>query len=32
LHKKFADGSVNAEGGDAVLTPLPAHQPAQAEK
>jgi DNA-binding NarL/FixJ family response regulator len=32
LHKKFSDGSVNAEGGDAVLTPLPAHQPAQAEK
>src|SRR5580693_1965761 len=27
LHKKFSDGAINAEGGDAVLTPLPAHQP-----
>src|SRR6476469_1170312 len=32
LHKKFADGSVNAEGGDAVLAPMPAHQSAPAEK
>src|ERR1700754_4942879 len=31
LHKKFSDGSVNAEGGDAVLAPVPA-QAAQAEK
>src|SRR3954466_8050480 len=26
LHKKFADGAVNAEGGDAVLTTMPAQQ------
>ena len=32
LHKKFSDGAINAEGGDAVLTPLPAQQPAPAEK
>jgi two-component system, NarL family, nitrate/nitrite response regulator NarL len=32
LHKKFSDGAINAEGGDAVLTPLPAQQPAPVEK
>lgn len=32
LHKKFADGAVNAEGGDAVLTSVPVPQPAQADK
>jgi DNA-binding NarL/FixJ family response regulator len=32
LHKKFADGAVNAEGGDAVLTPIPAQQSASAPK
>src|ERR1700731_1259498 len=31
LHKKFSDGSVNPDGGDAVLAPMPA-QAAQAEK
>jgi hypothetical protein len=32
LHKKFADGAVNAEGGDAVLTPVPVQHAAQAQK
>jgi DNA-binding NarL/FixJ family response regulator len=32
LHKKFSDGAVNAEGGDAVLSSVPAQQTAQAEK